>query len=200
MTIEVIVASNNIVEVLESGPQGPTGPQGPSGTDVHGKLAAVNTTEQAVPHHNGTRATEIIVDFGDLADDYVSITSEGIEILQDISDLNAGIELHLTTTGAGDKTVNMNIWIERSTDSGATWSVVPNSLRELSVADASEGWMSANVLYATVIPAGTKQRMLATKTGEASTDLNITNAVLVTSEGIVLGPAKKANVQYIVHT
>jgi len=197
--IEVVDYNLEVVEVHDVGPQGPPGPQGPIGSDIHGVLAAANLNEQVVPHHDGTPATEIIIDFGDIADDYISITSAGIEILQDITDLTASIELHLTTTGAGDKTVTMNIWIERSLDGGSTWTLVEHSLREFNIADSSSGWMSAAILHSTLIPAGVKQRMRASKLGEVATDLTVTNTALVTSNGIAVGPAKKANVQYIVH-
>jgi len=93
----------------------------------------------------------------------------------------------------------MNIWIEKSIDNGVTWVIVPFSLRHFHVNGGSSGWMSASVLHATLIPAGVKQRMKATKTGDAGTTLTITNTSLVTSEGTVNSAAKKANIQYIVH-
>jgi len=156
--VEVIEGTLEVIEVLDVGPAGPAGEQGPAGEDIHGVLPATNILEQVVPHHDGTAGTEIIINFGDSADAYVSVTAEGIEILQPITDLSASIELHLTTSGAGDKTVTMNIWLERSDDDGLTWIKIPLSLRSFNIADASSGWMSASILHSILIPAGTKHR------------------------------------------
>jgi len=184
----------DVVTVIQKGPQGVAGPAGAAG--VARILSSIANTSQAVPQHDGLVGTEIPLELGTSADEFISISGSEVTLLQDLPKASVNLSINTTTTGGGNKVAKLTIWSESSTDGGVTWGLRPDSLRNISVADESSG--SHSYIYSSMVstPAGAMFRIVATNTGVAGANLTISSIpALTTSRGDVDG--QSAHVTFI---
>ena len=198
--IEILETSKGMVEVIEAGPQGIDGIDGTVGADgiSSNTVNSSTTSTLIIDLHDVTENTEYVVDFGTKADDYISITPAGLELLQDVSSFSSVLEIHTDGVFNGQsKVINFSIWVEVSLDGGTTWLLQPFSLHTSTIGDISSSVNTIDVSSEVTVTAGTKMRVVCTKTGSAGTILTIVPAPdLLTSKGVVSGDSTKATMFY----
>jgi hypothetical protein len=162
-------------------------------------VSSVANVSQDIPYHDGTLATEININIGDFADDYVKYDGAEILLLKGIESSILSISLNTRSTGGGNKIAALAVWTEVSIDQGVTWFVRSSSLRVISVADESHG--SQVYLYSSMspLPKGVRFRIVATNVGDPLSNVSlISDETVVTSKGVVDGQSAHATFTYTV--
>lgn len=145
---------------------------------------------QAIPTHDGTAATEIAVDVGDVITPTHTVGPGGvIVILQDLLSVSVLAELHVNHTGG--QASNLVLWVEISTDGGTTWELTPeSSLRSEALEKNGNTMVLVDLSVDTPVPAGGRFRLMATNPGAGSLEFTPPTALL-TSKGSATGFATK---------
>jgi len=129
---------------------------------VTGKVAsqsfeAISVATQAIG------ATDTIITFPDDSSDPIwDLTSNVFTNKVAIPGSKAEIELHVFRTGGGVASV-LQLWREISVDAGVTFTPVPNTLRQVTIANDGDGNFSFGASVNQPIPVGTKFRIVHKK-------------------------------------
>lgn len=190
-SIQIVENELRIVEVIGQGPQGVKGDSGSGGSGI-GLFIIEGKIEQAIPKHNGQASSELVLNLGTKANSALTCTDGVITVLEDIVSFHALVELQTTKSGGGVGI--LVVWAESSTDSGATWSTIPDSLRANAVNTDSEGVHNYDLSSTSGVPAGTKLRVVVSNAGSGNLSTNI--PTLTTSNGTVNGKAAKTTIIY----
>ncbi len=112
-------------------------------------------TESITPQSIGTTPTETVITFSTITDDSMLNVSAGgvFETVQSSLGFVASGELNVNNTGGASTII---IWTEVSADSGSTWLIFNNSLKDYVLPTAWSGYLPFFAASDAEIPAGTQ--------------------------------------------
>jgi hypothetical protein len=155
----------------------------------HSQVIARSVDAQTLLQHDGTEATETVVNFGSAESEDFSIVDGVVEILTTMQQIGATIEIHLNKVGASD--AEFDVWIEASGD-GITWVAIDESLRrDVIDKDGSSNFIS-DFSFNVALPVGGMFRVVATNNGANTLSME-KPADIVTANGGANGFSKKIN-------
>ncbi len=145
-----------------------------------------SSSSQLLPLHDGTIATEAVIDFGTMTTKDFDIAAGVIEVLTEMSQVSCSIEIHLNKVGA--QIAEFNCWLEASAD-GVVFIAIDESLRrEVIDKDGSTNFV-ADFSFNVLLPVGSVFRMVATNSGFNTLTMQSPPAI-VTANGGANGFAK----------
>jgi len=139
--------------------------------NIAGKIGQ-QSFEQLTTSNQAIGSSDTIITFGDNSTDPVWDVTTGI-ITSKIAlpGSKAEIEIHVDKTGGGGTVAVLCLWREVSTDGGSTFTPVPNTLREVSIANDGDGNLSFGAAANQPIPAGTKFKIVCKNIGTGTIGL-----------------------------
>lgn len=167
------------VKVVVRGPQGIAGERA-------SLLSMTSDVTQAIPQHDGSVATEVVVNFGSKVGEAVEVAEGVVTLLKDLNSLSATVEAHFVKMGGSPV---LAFWVESSTG-GEVWIPIPESLRSRTVEKDGTGTMVLSLKTDLAMPKGTMLRVVCTNTNSGAISLEAEESLQLSS-GTVTGFAKK---------
>jgi hypothetical protein len=154
--------------------------------EANRQAIARSIVTQTLLIHNGTEATETVVNFGDEETDDWKIVGGVVEIKTITEEVSCSIEIHLEKAGAQD--AEFDCWLEASAD-GLVWSAIDLSLRREVIDKDGASNVVADFSFNFPLPVGGMFRIVATNNGANTLSME-KPADIVTANGGANGFAK----------
>lgn len=148
-------------------------------------------TTQTLSDHDGTLATETVVDFGSGNNSIVSCVAGVFTLLKNTGALEVTAEIHGRKTGGTDD--GLYTWIETSIDNGVSWTAVDQSLRHTVFSKDGDGIVVTDWSSKDFFPAGVQFRVIATADGIGMSIQKPDN--IVTANAGAVGFSKKITIR-----
>jgi len=184
---QIITANANLEELTNQTFKGPVTFDGPvSGSVLLDQVITRSITTQALPIHNGTEATEIVINFGSVESGDFSVVDGVVEALVAMTQVDVLIQIHLTKTGA--QIAGFDCWLEESAD-GVVWTAIDETLRREIIEKDGDSDVIADFSFNSPLTVGDMFRIVATNSG-ANTLSMAKPSDIVTANGGANGASK----------